>query len=158
GKDASGRISLRSAIMATDAQGGSNTIKLRNGTYTLTIAGANEDAGATGDLDITSNVTIKGSSSRGTVIDGNNLDRVIQVLHGKVNISGVTIRHGAADVGGGLLNSGGQVTLSSVAVTSNRAVGTDGADGLAGARGGQTGGNGSNGRDGTPGLGGGIFN
>ena len=66
GKDATGHISLRSAIMAADARGGSNTIKLRNGTYTLTIAGANEDLSATGDLDITNNLTIKGSGSRGT--------------------------------------------------------------------------------------------
>ena len=49
--------------MAADARGGSNTIILRSGTYTLTIAGANEDAGATGDLDITRNLTIKGSGS-----------------------------------------------------------------------------------------------
>jgi hypothetical protein len=33
GKDATGHISLRSAIMAANARGGSNTIKLRNGTY-----------------------------------------------------------------------------------------------------------------------------
>ena len=116
GKDATGHISLRSAIMAADASGGSNTIKLRNGTYTLTIAGANEDASATGDLDITGNLTIKGSGSRGTIIDGNNLDRVIQVLEGNVKISGVTIQHGLANMGGGLLNSGGQVSLSSVVV------------------------------------------
>ena len=35
GKDAAGHISLRSAIMAADARGGSNTINLRKGTYTL---------------------------------------------------------------------------------------------------------------------------
>jgi hypothetical protein len=115
GRDATGHISLRSAIMAADANGGSNTIKLRNGTFTLTIAGANEDASATGDLDITSNVTINGAGAGKTVIDGNNLDRVIQVLRGHVKISGVTIQHGMANVGGGFLNSGGQVTLSSVA-------------------------------------------
>ena len=39
GKDATGHISLRSAIMAADASGGSSTIKLGKGTYTLTIAG-----------------------------------------------------------------------------------------------------------------------
>ncbi len=70
--------------MAADARGGSNTINLPSGTYTLTIAGANEDASATGDLDITSNLTIKGAGSSNTIIDGNSLDRVIQVLQGKV--------------------------------------------------------------------------
>ena len=121
GKDATGHISLRSAIMAADAKGGSNTIKLPSGPYTLSIAGANEDASTTGDLDITSNLTIKGSGASSTIIDGNKLDRVIQVLRGKVSISGVTIRNGMADTGGGLLNSGGQVTLSSVVVTLNHA-------------------------------------
>ena len=33
GKDASGHISLRSAIMAADAHGGKNTIILPNGTF-----------------------------------------------------------------------------------------------------------------------------
>ncbi len=143
GKDATGHISLRSAIMAADASGGSNTIKLRNGTYTLTIAGANEDASATGDLDITGNITITGSGSRGTIIDGNNLDRVIEVLSGKVNISGLTIRHGIANTGGGLLNNGGRVTLRSVAVVENRALGVSGSKGAQGVGGGQNGGKGA---------------
>src|SRR3954471_19309044 len=51
GKDAKGQISLRSAIMAADAKGGSNTIKLPAGTFNLTLTGTGEDAGATGDLD-----------------------------------------------------------------------------------------------------------
>ena len=38
GKDATGHISLRSAIMAADAKGGSNKIILPAGTFTLTIA------------------------------------------------------------------------------------------------------------------------
>jgi hypothetical protein len=124
GRDATGHISLRSAIMAADSQGGSSTINVPSGTYKLTIAGANEDASASGDLDITTNLTIKGAGSSSTIIDGNNLDRVIQVLRGNTNISGVTIQDGLASIGGGLLNSGGQVTLSSVTVTGNRAVGS----------------------------------
>ena len=60
GKDATGHISLRSAIMAADARGQSNTIIVPAGTFTLTIAGASEDDNATGDLDINGNVTIKG--------------------------------------------------------------------------------------------------
>src|SRR4051794_12796471 len=48
GRDATGHVALRSAIMAANAQGGSNTILLRNGTYKLTLAGAHEVAGATG--------------------------------------------------------------------------------------------------------------
>ena len=88
GKDASGHISLRSAIMAANASRSSDLIKLGKGTFMLTIAGANEDAGATGDLDITGNVTIRGSGSRSTIIDGNSLDRVLEVLGGATTISG----------------------------------------------------------------------
>ncbi len=87
GKDASGHISLRSAIMAANALGGSNTIKLPAGTFKLTIPGANEDASATGDLDIKGNLTINGKGSNSTIVDGNSLDRVFEVLSGKVTIS-----------------------------------------------------------------------
>ena len=159
GKDATGHISLRSAIMAADAKGGSNTISLKSGTYTLTIAGANEDASATGDLDITGNLTIKGAGSSRTIIDGNSLDRVIEVLHGKVNISGVALENGVANEGAGLMNLGGQVTLSSVVVTENRAEGNSGAQGAFGIS--SHGGNGTDGgagSDGTAARGGGIFN
>ena len=44
GKDSTGHISLRSAIMAADTHKGSNTIIVPAGTFTLTIPGANEDA------------------------------------------------------------------------------------------------------------------
>jgi hypothetical protein len=159
GRDATGHISLRSAIMAANARGGSNTIKLPGGQpFRLTIAGANEDASATGDLDITSNLTIKGAGAAKTVIDGNNLDRVFQVLQGAVNISGVTIEHGKASVGGGLLNSGGRVSLSSVVITDNHAAGSNGAKGHFAIGGGQKGGPGGDGGGATAGLGGGIFN
>ncbi len=94
GKDASGHISLRSAIMSADAKPNSDTITLPAGTFTLTIPGAGEDKDATGDLDIRGNVTIKGKGAGTTVIDGNFLDRVIQIASGKVTISGVTLPPG----------------------------------------------------------------
>ena len=128
------------------------------GTFTLTIPGANEDADATGDLDIKGNVTIKGKNASSTIIDGNNLDRVIQVLSGKVQISGVTIQHGRSNEGGGLLNSGGKVTLTSVIIANNVAAGTTGANGVIGAGGGTVGGVGSNGSSGGSTFGGGIAN
>ena len=159
GKDASGHISLRSAIQAADARGGSNTIVLPAGIFTLTIAGTGEDAASTGDLDITGNLTIKGKNSSNTLVDGNNLDRVFQVLGGKVSITNLTIQHGRAPGdGGGLLNSGGQVTLFSVGILNNVASGRNGTAGAAGLDGGQFGGAGGDGSAGTDGRGGGIFN
>ncbi len=158
GKDASGHISLRSAIQAANAKSNSDTILIPKGIFTLTIPGANEDKDATGDLDITNKVTIKGKGATSTVIDGNSLDRVFQVLSGKVQISGVTIQHGQASEGGGLLNSGGNVTLTSVVVANNTALGTAGAQGSAGLGVGETGGNGGAGTNGGQALGGGIAN
>ena len=158
GKDASGHISLRSAIEAANSRPNSDTILLPNGTIKLTIAGANEDNAATGDLDIKGNVTIKGKRASSTIVDGNSLDRVFQVLFGRVQISGLTIQHGQATEGGGLLNSGGQVTLNSVVVANNMAVGSSGALGSDGTDGTGQAGDGGGGGAGEDGLGGGIFN
>ena len=55
--------SLREAIVAANANAGVDVITLPAGTYTLTIAGANEDAAATGDLDLTESVTINGAGA-----------------------------------------------------------------------------------------------
>src|ERR1700677_3861021 len=57
GQDATGHISLRSAIMAAKAKPNSDTIIVPGGTYTLTLLGAGEDNDATGDLDIKGNLT-----------------------------------------------------------------------------------------------------
>ena len=139
GKDATGHISLRSAIMAANAKPNADTIIVPAGTFTLTIPGADEDADATGDLDINGSVTIKGKNSQATIIDGNNLDRVIEVLGGKVSISNLTIQHGRSIEGAGLLNQGGNVTLTSVNVANNLAIGANGASGAAGTAGGNVG-------------------
>ena len=159
GKDATGHISLRSAIMAADARGGSNKIIVPAGTFLLSIAGPGEDDAATGDLDITGNLTIQGQSAAKTIIDGNELDRVFQVLNGKVSISKVTIQHGRVDGdGGGILNSGGQVTLSSVSILNNVVTGNNGTNGVSGSAGSSEGGTGSFGVGGGAGQGGGVFN
>ena len=64
------------------------------GTYTLTIPGAGEDAGATGDLNIRDHVTIVGAGAASTIVDGGGLDRVFKVNFGTVTISGLTVRNG----------------------------------------------------------------
>src|SRR4051794_26980048 len=52
--------SLRAAIIQATASHGHDTIIVPAGTYTLTLAGANEDYAATGDLDIRNHITISG--------------------------------------------------------------------------------------------------
>ena len=129
GKDATGHISLRSAIMAANAKPDADTINLPNGLFKITIAGTGEDAAAKGDLDLKGDLTITGRGHTGTIIDGSGLDRVFQVLSGNVSLSQLTIQGGRSNVGGGLLNSGGHVTLSSAFVENNQAIGANGAAG-----------------------------
>jgi CSLREA domain-containing protein len=114
--------SLRDAIIAANVSGGADIITLPAGTYTLTIAGQNEDAAATGDLDVTGSVTINGAGAATTIIDGGAIDRVFHVLSGTAVINNVTIRNGlaASGGGGGILNAGvASLTLNTVTVTAN---------------------------------------
>src|SRR3954452_23920216 len=105
---ADGHCSLREAISSANADAppfsgagecapgsGSDDISLPAGLFKLTIAGAGEDANATGDLDITGGLTLKGAGASSTTVDGNHLDRVFDVAAGKnVSLSGLTITGG----------------------------------------------------------------
>jgi hypothetical protein len=76
-----------------------------------------------------------------------------------VSISGVTIQHGLAEGrGGGILNSGGQVALTSVMIQNNQVSGANGINGVAAASGSTNGLDGLDGSARTSGEGGGIFN
>jgi hypothetical protein len=103
--DSIGACTLRAAVMETNALPGPDVIDLPAGTYTLTIPGANEDGGATGDLDITDNLTLTGAGATNTIIDGGGFDRVIHSAHNgqtiQVVFSGITIQNGDASSGGG---------------------------------------------------------
>jgi CSLREA domain-containing protein len=121
--------SLREAIIASNASAGADTITLPAGTYTLTIAGAGEDGGATGDLDITGDLTINGAGAATTIVNGNALDRVFHIVPGGVTVTfnNLTITGGSAPAsnGGGLLNEG-TVTLNNCTVSGNTAVSGNG--------------------------------
>lgn len=118
-----GLCTLRAAIQESNALGGDDTIMLPAGTYTLTIEGLLDDKGLLGDLDIQDNLTLTGEGAQSTIIDGNQLDRVLHIINGYtvVEISGVTIRNGNTPFslgGGGMLNQG-TLTLNDSIVTSN---------------------------------------
>ncbi len=81
---------------ACPAGDGADTIALPAGVYTLAIAGSNDDAALTGDLDITNSLTITGALSTTTVIDGGALDQVIDIRGGNVTLSGLTVRNGSS--------------------------------------------------------------
>jgi hypothetical protein len=92
----------------------------RAGTYTLSIPGAGEDDNATGDLDILSDITIKGVSAGQTILDGNQLDRLIDVGSGVTgHLIRLTIRHGQTSTGGGGLLNLGSLTISECDLNNN---------------------------------------
>ncbi len=148
--------SLRGAIIAANANAVADPIVINlqaATTYILTLSNATqENAAATGDLDITTSlhsVTVAGGGPL-TVVDasglsnGNARDRVFHVTASNVTavFQDLTIRNGiAADdgttgastdpvasnnnprAGGGILNNGGSVTLTNVTIQSCQAVG-----------------------------------
>lgn len=107
--DPGGNCSLRAAIMEANALAGTDSVILPNGTYLLTRAGIGENACSTGDLDITSNVIIRGTTSRLTIIDADSTDRVFHVLAGAtLTLLRLEVHRGylVGDHGGGLFNLG----------------------------------------------------
>lgn len=83
--------------------------------------------GATGDLDITGDLTITGVGARNTILDGADLDRVFDIDPGgagiSVTIGSVTIRNGSVtgSTGGGVQARGGTLTLFDCWISSNEA-------------------------------------
>lgn len=131
------QCTLRAAIQTANATAGADTISLPSGTYTLTIAGTGEDNGATGDLDITRPLTINSTGATSPIIDGSQLDRVIDIsdpsfVGTAVTISNVVIQNGRIDDSGGgiLIRAGGNLTLTGSVVRGSTSSGGDGAGGI----------------------------
>jgi CSLREA domain-containing protein len=136
-----GYCTLREAIIAINnhkssgrlageckADNTTNTIILPSGVYTLTRTDSgNEDAAATGDLDIRANLTIQGEGASSTTIQAVNFqDRVFQVISGTVTISGVTIGGGNVNGSGGGIENDSTLTLLNSVVSGNHASGQGG--------------------------------
>jgi CSLREA domain-containing protein len=121
--------SLREAVIASNGTPVADTIYLPTGVYTLSIPGTNEQVAATGDLDITSEVTILGDAYLPSIVDGGGIDRVFDVMAGViVKMEWLTIRNGYSDGGGGLrvVSSQANVTLDRCLVTENTSTGYGG--------------------------------
>ncbi|MDQ3927757.1 MAG: CSLREA domain-containing protein, partial [Chloroflexota bacterium] len=129
--DSSGNCSLRAAVMEANALSGADTITLPAGTFTLSRIGQNEDNSATGDLDVAGTVSITGSGSTNTVIDGNNTDAVFDTFIAPsgttFNLSSLTIQHGnptgsSFEGAGGLyIKNTVTMSMSGVSVLNNTA-------------------------------------
>jgi CSLREA domain-containing protein len=135
--DAGGNCSLRAAVMEANALYGPDTIEVPEGIYRFSLIGAKEDHCQTGDLDIRSNLTIRGAGKEATIIDANHLDRIFHIKGTwKVTVSDLTIQNGQAPAGknfpmgyvdwenlagkgangGGILNFNGRLTLKALQI------------------------------------------
>ncbi|CAN5222390.1 hypothetical protein BH10ACI1_BH10ACI1_10310 [soil metagenome] len=140
--------SVREAVIAANTAAGADMITFTpNGTHQLTIAGANENAAATGDLDVLQALTIVGNGTTNTIITAgtttaNGIDKIFSVNPAfnaafASSFSGMTMRFGrnpstfgTDGYGGGLDWDGvanGTISMSNVNVDQNTA--TDGRGG-----------------------------
>lgn len=113
--------SLREAVIAANTMVGTDTIEIPAGTYVLSLGGRNENAAASGDLDIAGDMTISGSATGATTIDANGLDRVFHIRSGQVALSGMTLKGGDpgdGEVGLAILNAA-TLTLTQVSIRDN---------------------------------------
>ncbi len=75
-----------------------------------------------GELVLTTDVTIVGPGAGNLTISGSNASRVFQVASGVINISGLTIANGNGSTGGGgILQTGGTLTIINSVISGNTA-------------------------------------
>jgi|GEM_PF-1112263 len=134
-----GQCSLREALLAAnfdtdppyagtgecDYGDGVDVIVIPAGYYRLALPGADDDDGASGDLDITDDVTLLGEHLSGsTTISAEELDRVFDV-HGAIDVTleGLSLRDGLVTGDGGVIRAadGPNLTLRDCELTSSDA-------------------------------------
>lgn len=133
-----GACSLREAISNANADAatyrdclagsGADTITLPAGTFLLTLTGANENANATGDLDILGELTLSGAGETKTILDGNATDRVLDAPNASyhVTVQNLSIQHGktpAPGVPGGGASFSGPATVVKTTFRDNATTG-----------------------------------
>ncbi|HEV7646301.1 MAG TPA: choice-of-anchor Q domain-containing protein [Pyrinomonadaceae bacterium] len=131
--DANSNCSLRAAISEANALPGADIITLGAAAYTQTLFTPDDNSNASGDWDITSDITINGAGQDATILQSsatfnNGSDRVLEVLFGaSLTLTDVTVRHGRAYTpsgfaAGGGINNAGTLSLDRVTVRDNSAI------------------------------------
>jgi predicted outer membrane repeat protein len=123
-----GGRSLREAINAANADPATaDVIVVPAGVYRIALGTSGDDANTGGDLDILGNVTIQGAGAGRTIIDGQQLDRVFDVIDTapssiKAVFQGLTVRNGSViGDGGGIRVANADLVVRDSAVNGNRA-------------------------------------
>jgi CSLREA domain-containing protein len=127
-----GKLSLREAISAANARPGPDTIVLPAGVYRIARQMA-DDTNAAGDFDVNGTTLFRGAGAGKTVIDGQQIDRVFDVLGSaphsiQVTFQGLTVRNGLADAsgGGGIRVGNADLLVQDCAITGNETSGHGG--------------------------------
>jgi hypothetical protein len=130
--DADGQLSLREAVTAANANPGADTIVVPAGVFRLALPGA-DNTNAAGDLDVSGSTLFQGAGAAATFVDGQQLDRVFDVLGTaagsiEVTFQGLTVRNGLADGGGGggIRVGNADLLVQDCVVTGNRTSGNGG--------------------------------
>jgi hypothetical protein len=123
---AGGTCTLRAAIQETNVLAAEDTVKLPEGTYTITIPGAPDPSVIGGDLEITDDLIIAGAGPATTIVDGNRIDRVFSIegVGQRVTIDGLAIINGKGGLpgaGGGAIFNAAHLTLNNVVISDNEA-------------------------------------
>jgi hypothetical protein len=134
---AGGACTLRAAVMEANATSGA-LIVIPAGTYTLSVTPSGADDATSGDLNVTSSMTIKGAGVGVTVIEAATLgDSAFRIESGgSLDISGLTIQHasgrsdGVSSAGGTfLVVTGGTLNVSDARIYLSTVGGTAGKGG-----------------------------
>lgn len=120
-KGADGKISLREAILAANANADVDEIVLTAGEYRIQITGK-DDSGSKGDFDLLEGVTIRGADASTTIINAGSNDRAFD-LRGSASaaMSGITITGGnTTEDGGGIrVTKNAALTMNQVILSGN---------------------------------------
>jgi cysteine-rich repeat protein len=115
-------VELRAAIQTANTNGEDDIINIQAGTYPLDGA-AGEDSSILGDLDIRSNIVLRGEAARTTILKGVGNDRILDI-QGNINVTieKLTITEGRLldESGAGLyLNLQPNVTINECQIRKN---------------------------------------
>lgn len=121
---ATGDCSLRAAVQEANALAGEQEVSVGAGVFNLTLEGAGEDLAATGDLDITDDVTISGALFEKTVVNGLGQDRAFHIRgpgSALVTLENLTISGGGGVAQGGAILAAGDLDVADLTIDGNTA-------------------------------------
>jgi len=120
-----GDCSLRGAVLAANLDTAPDVIVVPDGLYELTIAGADEDSGFSGDLDVLAAVTLQAAPGAHPVIVQTVTDRLlhvsstgaVQIVGPMTLVGGTAVSSSGARDGGSILSDDGGLAITGVVIT-----------------------------------------